>query len=112
MGSKGSSTVPAPASSQYGAQDHRRADPRGALAPESMRVLDIDLSPVFAPLLKPARYKGAWGGRGSGKSHFFAELLIATSITKRLDAVCVRENQKSLAQSVKKLLELKIQKMK
>src|SRR5271169_4130226 len=77
-----------------------------------MRVLDIDLSPVFAPLLQPARYKGAWGGRGSGKSHFFAELLIATSITKRLDAVCVRENQKSLAQSVKKLLELKIQKMK
>ena len=76
-----------------------------------MRVLDLPLSPVFAPLLKDARYKGAWGGRGSGKSHFFAEMLIARSISKRLDAVCVRENQKSLAQSVKKLLELKIQKM-
>jgi len=38
-------------------------------------------------------------------------MLIARSISKRLDAVCVRENQKSLAQSVKKLLELKIQKM-
>lgn len=74
-------------------------------------MLDLPLSPVFEPLLKDARYKGAWGGRGSGKSHFFAELLIARSISKRVDAVCVRENQKSLAQSVKKLLELKIQKM-
>jgi phage terminase large subunit len=74
-------------------------------------VLDLPLAPVFEPLLQPARYKGAHGGRGSGKSHFFAELLIARSITERLDAVCVRENQKSLAQSVKKLLELKIAKM-
>ena len=28
------------------------------------------------PLLNPSRYKGAWGGRGSGKSHMFAELMI------------------------------------
>jgi hypothetical protein len=27
-------------------------------------------------LLEPARYKGAYGGRGSGKSHFFGELMI------------------------------------
>jgi phage terminase large subunit len=31
-------------------------------------------SPVFEPLLQPMRYKGVWGGRGSGKSHFFASL--------------------------------------
>jgi phage terminase large subunit len=75
------------------------------------RILEIPTARVFAPLLKPARYKGAYGGRGSGKSHFFAEMLIRDSIRKKTDAVCVRENQKSLDQSVKKLLELKIQAM-
>ena len=28
-------------------------------------------SPVFEPLLQPARYKGAYGGRGSGKLLIF-----------------------------------------
>lgn len=55
-----------------------------------------------------ARYKGAHGGRGSGKSHFFGEQLIELSATEKIDAVCVREIQKSLNQSVKKLLESKI----
>jgi phage terminase large subunit len=63
---------------------------------------------VFVPLLEPARYKGAHGGRGSGKSHFFGEMLIERSIMEKTDAVCVREVQKSLKQSVKKLLEGKI----
>lgn len=64
---------------------------------------------AFVPLLKPARYKGAWGGRGSGKSHFFAELLIARSVSAKFDAVCVREVQKSIRQSVKKLIDAKIE---
>jgi phage terminase large subunit len=59
--------------------------------------------------LEPARYKGAHGGRGSGKSHFFGEMLIERSIMEKTDAVCVREVQKSLKQSVKKLLEGKIE---
>lgn len=64
------------------------------------------------PLLKPARYKGAFGGRGSGKSHTFAELLIEAHILDQSSrSVCVREVQKSLAQSVKRLLELKIEQM-
>jgi phage terminase large subunit len=61
------------------------------------------------PLIHPARYKGVHGGRGSGKSHFFAESLIAISAITKIDWVCVREVQKSLAQSVKKLLESKIE---
>ncbi len=68
----------------------------------------IHVPRAFKPLLEPARYKGAHGGRGSGKSHFFAEMLIAKCLQEKTDAVCVREVQKSLAQSVKKLLELKI----
>ena len=33
-----------------------------------MFTLRIPTAPVFRPLLEPARYKGAYGGRGSGKS--------------------------------------------
>lgn len=71
--------------------------------------LRIETPRVFKPLLIASRYKGAHGGRGSGKSHFFAEMLIERCCMVRTDAVCVREVQKSLAQSVKKLLELKIE---
>jgi phage terminase large subunit len=60
-------------------------------------------------LLHPARYKGAHGGRGSGKSHFFGELWLEESISQKLDFVCVRETLKSLEFSVKKLLESKIE---
>jgi phage terminase large subunit len=63
------------------------------------------------PLTVPARYKGAHGGRGSGKSHERAEALIERCICERTFAVCIREVQKSLAQSVKKLLEMKIESM-
>lgn len=73
-----------------------------------MSTLQIETPRVFVPLLAPARYKGAHGGRGSGKSHFFAELLVETCLARKTDAVCVREIQKSLKQSVKKLIESKI----
>lgn len=74
-----------------------------------MSVLTIPTAEVFEPLLRPSRYKGAYGGRGSAKSHFFAGLLIEELVrdpTKR--AVCVREVQKSLKDSAKLLLEDKI----
>ena len=55
------------------------------------------------------RYKGAHGGRGSGKSHAFAELLVVTATNKPgFRAACVREVQKSLKNSVKLLVEDKI----
>lgn len=75
----------------------------------SSGLLRIPTPEVFLPLLEPARYKGAHGGRGSGKSHFFAELLVERCLMEpRTFAVCIREVQKSLDQSVKKLLEDKI----
>lgn len=76
-----------------------------------MSILQIKTPAVFEPLLGASRYKGAHGGRGSGKSHFFAELLIERHIIEKTDSVCVREIQKSLNQSVKKLLEIKIQEL-
>jgi phage terminase large subunit len=72
------------------------------------RELRIPTPRVFKPLLQPSRYKGAHGGRGSGKSHFFGELLLERCLYKRTRAVCVREVQRSLSQSVKLLLEDKI----
>ena len=76
-----------------------------------MSNLIIQTPEVFEPLLYPARYKGVHGGRGSGKSHFFAELAVEESIRQKTDIVCLREVQKSLKFSVKKLIEAKIESM-
>ena len=80
-----------------------------------MSVLQIPTAKVFVPLLEPARYKGAYGGRGSGKSHFFGDLLIDDCLTEPgnsggegMRAVCIREVQKDLAQSSKLLIESKL----
>ena len=74
-----------------------------------MSVLKIPTAKIFEPLLEPARYKGVFGGRGSGKSHFFAELLVETCQAERGTlAVCIREAQRTLAQSSKRLIENKI----
>ena len=74
-----------------------------------MTVLRVETPKVFAPLLNPSRYKGAHGGRGSGKSHFFAELLIDDSLcNKGLRSVSIREVQKTLKESSKRLLEDKL----
>ena len=73
------------------------------------QVLQVPTPPWAMPLLEEGmRYRGSHGGRGSGKSHFFAELLILRAVTQPIRAVCLREIQKSLNQSVKKLLEIKI----
>ena len=82
-----------------------------------MRELDIPTADVFLPLCEPSRYKAAHGGRGSGKSHFFAEKLIEDCLAEPGDhgegmrAVCIREVQKDLAQSSKLLLETKLQRL-
>jgi phage terminase large subunit len=74
-----------------------------------LSVLEIETAEVFEPLLAPSRYKGAHGGRGSGKSHFFADLLVEQCVLRPgLRAACVREVQKSLKNSVKLLVEDKI----
>ena len=75
-----------------------------------MSILKIATAKIFEPLLAPGvRYRGAYGGRGSGKSHFFGELLVELCQAERgTSAVCIREAQKTLAQSSKRLIESKI----
>lgn len=76
----------------------------------SSSTLSIPTAGVFEPLLHPSRYKGAFGGRGSGKSHFFAEKILDDSLYfKSLRSVCIREVQKSLKDSAKRLIEDKLQ---
>ena len=73
------------------------------------KTLTIKTAKVFEPLLQPSRYKDAHGGRGSGKSHFFAEHLIDDSMYEPgLLSVCIREIQKSLKDSAKRLIESKL----
>lgn len=77
-----------------------------------MSILEIPTARAFAPLIAPKRYKAAWGGRGSGKSHFFAGLMIERAFAEPgFRGVCVREVQKDLRESAKKLLEDKIEGM-
>jgi phage terminase large subunit len=76
--------------------------------------ISIPTAEVFTPLLERARYKGVYGGRGSGKSHFFAGLMVEDCLREPgesgegLRAVCIREVQKDLSQSAKLLIEDKL----
>lgn len=75
-----------------------RVRPRG-------RVVEIPVARAFAPFLRPSRYKGAYGGRGSAKSHAFAENVLRYCMLKPgTRVVCVREVQRTLEQSVMRLL--------
>lgn len=73
-----------------------------------MQILKPEIARIFRPLLEPRRYKGAKGGRGSGKSHFFATLAVMEAVTSHQRFVCAREVQNSIADSSKQLIEDKI----
>ena len=71
--------------------------------------LEIKTPRWALPLLEDARYKAAFGGRSSGKSHFFAELAVEWMVMEPdLRFVAIREVQKSLKFSAKQLIEDKI----
>jgi len=74
-----------------------------------MTILQIETAPILEPMLEPSRYKAIYGGRGALKSHFFSELGIERSLMQPgFRMVCVREVQKSLKESAKRLIEDKI----
>ena len=70
----------------------------------------------FIPLFVPKRYKVFWGGRGAAKSWDFARALLILGMSPqilfpnktKLTILCVRELQKSIDDSVHKLLEQQI----
>ena len=70
--------------------------------------MPIELPSKFEPLFTPSRYKASWSGRGAGKSHSFAEALVIRGAQKPLQILCCREIQKSIRDSVKRLIDDKI----
>jgi phage terminase large subunit len=75
-----------------------------------LSTLKLQVPRKLQALLKPKRYKGAYGGRGGAKSHFFAEQIIIRCLQAKTRVVCIREVQNSIKDSVKQLLADKINK--
>lgn len=76
----------------------------------SILKIESNVPRKLKPLLFPKRYKGAYGGRGGGKSHFFAEEIILRCYERETRVACIREVQKSIKNSVYRLLVDKIEK--
>ena len=67
-------------------------------------MLEARFPEKLAFLFQPARYKVAHGGRGSAKSWGFARALLIQAAQKPLRVLCTREVQRSIKDSVHKLL--------
>lgn len=63
----------------------------------------------FKPLFKPYRYKVFYGGRGGGRSWAFARALLIRGAKEPIRVLCAREYQKSIEDSVYRLLVDQIQ---
>src|ERR1700721_2117580 len=101
-------------SAQSSTQDHRSDPYQSQLTQNSLQSsqtgtqgvsVRFESARIFQPLLKAARYKGAHGGRGGGKSIFFASLLVEEMLCQKTRAVCLREIQNSIKESVKQNIE-------
>ena len=73
--------------------------------------INCEIPEKLSFLFEPHRYKVAYGGRGSGKSWSVARVLIVLSLSKKLRILCAREIQKSLKDSVHRLINDQIQKL-
>ncbi len=76
-----------------------------------MTDITVRFPKAFKPLDDPYRYKVMWGGRGSAKSWSVARKLLLRGMVKPIRVLCTRELQKSIKQSVHKLLCLQIEEM-
>ncbi len=71
------------------------------LAPQ----VPLQLPVKLLPLLEPRRFKVLHGGRGGAKSHTVAQVLLMMAMRRKLRILCVREVQKSLAESSMQVLK-------
>lgn len=71
---------------------------------------DLQVPSAFRFLYQgKARYRVSFGGRGSAKSHSFAQALVVKARHDPLRVLCCREIQKSIKDSSKRLLDDKIE---
>lgn len=80
-----------------------------AQSASSLSAPTIQLPEAFQHLFTPSRYKAYFGGRGSAKSHSFASALVLRAAEQPLRVLCCREVQRSIKDSVKRLLDDKIE---
>jgi phage terminase large subunit len=71
--------------------------------------IDVDISEPFGELFKPHRYKVYYGGRGSSKSWSIARAIAYLGCMRPLRVLCAREIQRSISDSVHKLLKEQIE---
>jgi phage terminase large subunit len=71
--------------------------------------LKADIPAWSVGIFKPARYKVAYGGRGSSKSWTFARALLMRAASKPTRVLCTREVQLSIRDSVHRLLSDQIE---
>ena len=69
----------------------------------------IEIPDKLLPLFHPKRYKVIHGGRGSAKSWSVARALVSIGATKPIRVLCARETQKSIQESVHRLLKDQIE---
>ena len=72
---------------------------------------DVEFPKWARFLFLPSRYKVAYGGRGSGKSWAFARALLTLGAQEQTRIICAREVQKSIKESVHRLLSDQISAM-
>lgn len=70
--------------------------------------MKVQIPDAFQELFIPSRNKAFFGGRGSAKSHSFASALLIRAAENPLRILCAREIQKSIKDSVKRLLDDKM----
>lgn len=68
----------------------------------------LNIPEKFIPFTYPHRWKVSYGGRGGGKSWTIADILIAIATDRPTRILCAREFQSSIDESVKKLLDDRI----
>lgn len=73
--------------------------------------MNVEFPVKLQPLFQPKRLKVAHGGRGSAKSWGFARALLIEAAQRPLRVLCAREIQKSIKDSVHRLLSDQIQAM-
>lgn len=69
----------------------------------------VEIPNKLLPLFKPNRYKVVHGGRGSAKSWSVARALVAKGAAEPIRVLCARETQKSIQESVHRLLKDQIE---
>lgn len=67
--------------------------------------MQIEIPEAFADLFAPKRYKVYYGGRGGAKSETIGRALLVQAMAERMGVLCAREIQKTIKDSVHRLLK-------